>query len=79
MSKAISVKIKDDLFKEVEEVTKKINIPRNKYINNALSFYNKLEKRKLLKNKLQKELKLIKNSSLEVMEEFEKLDDEILE
>ena len=52
MSKALSLKVKDDIFKEVEEIVFQINIPRNAYINQALSFYNKLNKRKLLKKKL---------------------------
>lgn len=79
MSKPILLKLKDDIFEETVELTKKIKIPRNLYINNALSFYNKIEKRKLLKNKLKKEIQMVQGSSLEVLEEFEKLNDEILE
>jgi hypothetical protein len=79
MSKALSLKVKDDIFKEVEEIVLQTNIPRNAYINQALSFYNKLNKRKLLKKKLHYESHLVTNNSLEVLEEFEKLEDEIQE
>jgi hypothetical protein len=79
MSKPISIKIKDDIFKEVEEIIHQTNIPRNAYINQALCFYNKLTKRKLIKKQLQYESNLVKHNSLEVLEEFEKLEDEIQE
>jgi len=79
MSKALSLKVKDDIFKEVEEIVHQTNIPRNAYINQALSFYNKFNKRKLLKGKLHYESYLVKNNSLEVLEEFEKIEDEIQE
>ena len=79
MSKALSLKIKDDIFKEVEEIIHQTNIPRNAYINQALSFYNKLSKRKLVKRKLEYESNLVQQNSLEVLEEFEKIEDDIPE
>ena len=79
MSKALSLKIKDDIFKEVEEIIHQTNIPRNAYINQALSFYNKLSKRKLVKRKLEYESNLVQQNSLEVLDEFEKIEDDIPE
>ncbi len=79
MSKALSLKVKDDIFKEVEEIIHQTNIPRNAYINQALLFYNKLNRRKLLKKKLHYESHLVEYNSLEVLEEFEKIEDEIQE
>ena len=79
MSKPISLKIKDDIFKEVEEIIHQTNIPGNAYINQALFFYNKLTKRKLIKKQLQYESNLVKHNSLEVLEEFEKFEDDIPE
>ncbi|MEA1986519.1 MAG: hypothetical protein U9N76_03385 [Candidatus Marinimicrobia bacterium] len=79
MSKALSLKLKEDIFENVEEITKKIKIPRNTYINFALEYYNKLNERKLLKKQLKKESKLVKESSLEILVDFEKMDDVILE
>jgi hypothetical protein len=79
MSKPLSLKIKDDIFKEVEEIIHQTNIPRNAYINQALSFYNKLTKRKLIKKQLQYESNLVNHNSLEVLEEFEKFEDDLPE
>jgi len=74
--KPISLKLKDEIFYEVEEVTKKRNIPRNMYINEAVEFYNRIQKREMLKEQLRRESKLVRESSLEVLEEFEKLQDD---
>ena len=60
MSKALSLKLKEDVFNDVERITRKIKIPRNTYINKALEFYNNFNKRKLLKTQLLKESKLVK-------------------
>jgi hypothetical protein len=79
MSKPLSLKIKDDIFKEVEEIIHQTNIPRNAYINQALSFYNKLTKRKLIKKQLQYESNLVTHNSLEVLEEFERFEADIPE
>jgi len=78
MSKALSLKLREDLFVEVEEITKKVHIPRNTYINRALDFYNAYNKRKLLKNQLHKESKLVRNESMRVLHEFESLEDNLL-
>ena len=77
--KLLSLKLKDEIFKEVEEVVKKFNIPRNAYINEALAFYNKVNRRRLLKKQLTKEAGLARVTSLEVLREFEALSDEGLE
>ena len=79
MSKLLSLKTRDDIFLEVEKITKKKKIPRNAYINKALAFYNDLNKRKNLKEQLQYESNMVKNNSLEILDEFEELEDEIIE
>jgi len=77
MAKAISLKLKDEVYNEVEEIIHRIHVPRNAYINQALSFYNNLNKKKLLKKQLQYESSLVKQNSLEILEEFEKFQDDI--
>ena len=77
MSKALSLKINDDIFKEVEEIIHQKGLPRNTYINQALSFYNKINKRKLLKKQLHYESNLVQQNSLEILDEFEKVEDSI--
>ena len=74
--KVLSLKLREDVFSEVERVVKKIRIPRNAYINQALLFYNKLNKRKLLRKQLEKESQSVQAVSLEVLAEMEKLEDD---
>ena len=75
--KVLSLKLREDVFDEVERVVHKIQVPRNAYINEALRLYNKLYRRKLLRKQLAKEAKLVRGTSLEVLHEFEKLEDEL--
>lgn len=74
--KTVSLKIDDVIFDETEKVLAKIKKPRNRYINDALDFYNKLHKRNVLAEKLQRESKLIAKDSLKILHEFEKIDDD---
>jgi len=73
--KVLSLKLREEIFKEVEKVIKKIHVSRNAYINQALSFYNQVNRRKLLKNQLLLESGAVSASSLEVLREFEQLED----
>jgi hypothetical protein len=77
MSKVLSLKLRDEVYEETESITHKIHVPRNAYINRAVDFYNKLKKRALLKKQLAVESKLVRDNSLEVLETFEALEDEI--
>jgi hypothetical protein len=76
MSKALSLKINEDILKEIEKIIKKYHIPRNAYINQALSVYNKLSRRKILKKQLTFESGLVASNLLEVLAEFDKFEDE---
>ena len=75
--KVLSLKLDDRIFEETEEVIAKLKLPRNRYINEALALYNQFNKRKTLKTKLEKESKLVQQSSAEILAEFEKLADGI--
>ena len=74
--KNLSLKMEDGIFKETEKMTAKINTNRNKYINEAVAFYNLLQKRKILSKQLLKESKSVQEESMKVLAEFEKLRDE---
>ncbi len=74
--KTLSLKLDDDIFDETEEITTKLKLARNRYINEALSVYNLINKRRLLKTQLSKESVLTSSDSMEVLLEFEKLLDE---
>jgi metal-responsive CopG/Arc/MetJ family transcriptional regulator len=74
--KTLSLKLDEHIFQETEELLQKINKPRNRYINDALDFYNKLQKRKHLKAVLQMESALVKEESMNVLLAFELLSDD---
>ena len=48
--------------------------PRNKYISEAIDYYNKLQRRLILEAKLKKESQLVKDESMSVLKEFEEID-----
>lgn len=73
--KTISLKIDEDIFGETERILARIKKPRNRYINEALRFYNRLQREELLEKKLQQESELVKDDSIEVLRDFESLDD----
>jgi hypothetical protein len=74
--KILSLKLDDNIFNETETVISRIKKSRNRYINEAVDFYNKINKRKLIARKLAKESKLVNTESLNILSEFEKLQDE---
>lgn len=72
--KTLSLKLDDEIFEETEQLLEKINIPRNRYINEALVHYNKIQKKEIIANQLKLESELIQNESLRILKEFENLD-----
>lgn len=74
--KTLSLKLDDEIFEDTEKLTAKLKLPRNRYINEAVSIYNQFNRRRLLKKQLLKESKVTKQDSLAVLAEFEKLIDE---
>ncbi|HEY9113259.1 MAG TPA: hypothetical protein VIN10_01080 [Bacteroidales bacterium] len=72
--KNVSLKIDDSIFGETEKILSRIKKPRNRYINEAIDFYNKLQRRLLLEKKLKKESDLVNKDSMSVLKEFEEID-----
>ena len=72
--KNISLKLDDSIFGETEKILSKIKKPRNRYINEALEYYNRLQKRLILEKKLRKESGMVKSDSLDVLKQFENID-----
>jgi len=72
--KNVSLKIDDSIFGETEKILSRIKKPRNRYINEAIYYYNKLQRRLLLEKKLKKESDLVKKDSMSVLKEFEEID-----
>lgn len=66
----------DSIFKETEGILSKVRKNRNRYINEAVQFYNLVQKRKILSKQLKKESKLVREESMKILEEFEGLENE---
>jgi hypothetical protein len=74
--KTLSLKLEDNIFQETEDVLSKVKKSRNRYINEAVDYYNRMNKRNLISKKLARESKLVKKESILVLNEFESLYDE---
>lgn len=74
--KNLSLKLEDNIFSETEEIIGHLNKKRNKYINEAVSYYNRLYKRKLMKNQLLEESRAVYANSLDTLAEFDGIDDD---
>lgn len=74
--KNLSLKMDDKIFEETESILLKVKKNRNRYINEAVEFYNLLQRRRMLSRQLSKESKLVRNESMKILKEFENLDNE---
>ena len=72
--KTVSLKIDDSIFGETEKILSRIRIPRNRYINEAIEYYNKVQKRQILEKRLYAESSLVKKDSMNILIDFEKID-----
>jgi len=72
--KTVSLKIDDSIFGETEKILSRIKKPRNRYINEALEYYNRIQKRMILEKKLKKESELVEKDSISILKEFEDID-----
>ncbi len=77
--KTLSLKLENSIFEDVEELTNSMKLARNRYINEAVEFYNIYNKRRLLKAQFAKECKIDGIDSLEILHEFEALEDDLPE
>ena len=75
--KTLSLKLDEWIFEETEEILLTNKKPRNRYINDALNYYNRIQKRLLLERSLLEESKAVYASSMEVLKEFENIDNEM--
>ncbi|MCX6184864.1 MAG: hypothetical protein NTX74_07455 [Flavobacterium sp.] len=72
--KTVSLKIDDSIFGETEKILSRISIPRNRYINEAIDYYNKVQKKQILEKKLRAESSLVKEDSMRILKDFENMD-----
>ncbi len=72
--KNVSLKIDDSIFGETEKILEILKKPRNRYINEAIEYYNRLQNRLLIEKKLKLESELVRDESKNVLKEFEDID-----
>ena len=72
--KTVSLKLDDSIFGETEKILSRMKKPRNRYINEALEYYNRLQRRLIIEKKLKKESELVKSDSMSVLKDFEEID-----
>jgi hypothetical protein len=73
--KTLSLKLDNSVFEETEQLLDKIQKTRNRYINEALQYYNQIQKKKLIEQLLIMDSKLVSDESMKVLHEFENLED----
>ena len=73
--KIISIKLDDIIYEETEQLLKKIKKPRNRYINEAIQYYNRFQKKQITAELLKLESKLVSEESMYILNEFENLGD----
>jgi len=73
--KTLSLKLDNGVFEETELLLSKIQKTRNRYINEALDYYNQIQKRKLIEQLLITDSNLVSDESMKVLHEFENFDD----
>jgi predicted transcriptional regulator len=74
--KTLSLKLDDAVFEDTETVCEQIKKTRNRYINEALHFYNRMQKRRLLALQLGLESQLVSDESMLVLQEFESFEED---
>ena len=72
--KTVSLKIDDSIFVETEKILSRIRIPRNRYINEAIEYYNKIQKKQIVEKRLKAESNLVRNDSMNILNDFENID-----
>lgn len=73
--KTLSLKLDDLVYQETEQLLEKIKKPRNRYINEALQYYNRIQKKKIIAKLLETESKLVSAESLKLLAEFETIEE----
>ena len=72
--KTISLKLDESVFGDTENILEKVKKSRNRYINEALDYYNKYQERLLLEKRLKIESAIVSEDSMEVLGEFEAIE-----
>lgn len=71
--KTLSFKLEDSVYRETEQVREIMKVSRDSYMNDALRYYNRVQKRKIIPKLLVLESKAVSDESMKVLNEFENL------
>ena len=77
--KAMSLKIREDIYQELEKTAKEIKMSRNAYINKAVYWFNQMNRKKKIRKMLQEASLKVRDQSLEFAREFDCLDSHLIE
>lgn len=72
--KVISLNLDEVIFSETEKIVAMMKKPRNRYLNEAIDFYNKHQQRVILERKLQYESEKVSENSMNILQDFEDID-----
>ena len=75
MSKLVSVKLDDEVFRDTERLVRETKSSRNALINRAVRLLTRVYKRRRLREALKRESALVSAESVAVLNEFEALSD----
>ena len=67
--KTVSLKIEDSIIVETEKILSRTSISRDRYINDAIEFYNKVHRRQILEERLKAESQLVTEESINILKE----------
>ena len=72
--KTISLNLDDTIYMETVQILSTMKKARNRYINEAIDFYNRHQKRLILERKLYIESKAVGEDSMKILRDFEEID-----
>jgi metal-responsive CopG/Arc/MetJ family transcriptional regulator len=71
--KTLSLKLDDNIFNETEDVLARIKKSRNRYINEAVDYYNRVNRRAIIAKRLAKESRIVSRESLVVLNDLDNI------
>lgn len=77
--KNLSLKLDDAVFLETEKMVEQLNETRNRYINKAVDFFNKMQKKKMIGEQIAMDSLAVREGSLEICRDLEPLDPHLLD
>lgn len=72
--KVISLNLDEVIFSETEKIVAILKKPRNRYLNEAIDFYNKHQQRAMLERKIHYESEKVSENSMNILRDFEDID-----